>query len=249
MRRTILTRRGPLTVTEDLSSKLDTVEKLFLEQHDIKVLFEACSGSEGPMSLTPAGREVCISLDIFDDQRELNLLWGALVPMGFIPNNRYPHPGTNDDVFHYPGEWRIVYEALCAEGRGHLAWPSMCCAAQVDVGVWEGDKPTERFVQAQVHRAGVNCGNIDGVIGPRTIRALQILGLDRLPLSEVAEILSEKKTPRRKVTERVMGHIVVPDRELSISASGHVKAVVQKEGYFLSVDGPGRVVLDIGDPK
>jgi len=99
-----------------------------------------------PLSLIPAGRELRLRLERQESTVEeaLFALWGCAVPLGFTPWTRYPVCREDDEVedstiFHYYGEWAMVLDRLLAEGRGHLAWPSLCCAAQSDIGAWKGD--------------------------------------------------------------------------------------------------------------
>lgn len=209
-------------------------------------------------SMIPAGREVLLRLQLLDyqgddpsrRQREVELLWGLAVPCGFTPWLRYPLSGAGDDVFHFLGPWQPLYDSLLGEGRGEIAWPSTCAAAQVDVGRWEGGKVIERLVQAQLHRVGVPCGPIDGEIGDRTLLALRALGLPRegQRMEEVAKyLLAMEPAPNTKTGERKHGFISVPDTRAVAVASGKVALMRTPQGYSLTIDGPGRVILDVGD--
>jgi hypothetical protein len=207
-------------------------------------------GAKGPphLSMRPTGREVQLRLSIRDGspQDELALLWGLAVPLGFTPWNRYPVPGDNDDLFHYLGPWQMLFDHLCGEGRGELAWPSVCCAAQSDTGTWEGDRRPERFVQAQLHRLGLHCGPVDGVIGERTTSALQALGMVGTTLEETAESLGKFKSPKTSTQGRRHGHIVIDGDDVAVFSFGKVATQRTKQGVSLTIDGPGKVVLDIG---
>lgn len=200
------------------------------------------------LSLVPAGREVHLRLSLpkADPVAEIALLWGLVIPAGFTPKNRYPIPGTDDDVFHYFGPWQGVLDYLGGEGRGDLAWPSVCCAAQADVGAWGGDRPTERFVQAQLHRLGLHCGPVDGLITDTVTTALQALGVTGKTLDEMADVLAKYKTPVLSPRERRVGHIIVPGDDLSVLSYGQVATTRTPQGVALTIDGPGRVVLNIG---
>jgi len=182
-------------------------------------------------------------------EREVAALWGLAVPVGFIPWSRYPLPGPGDDLFHFFGPWRGLYDSLCGEGRGDEAWTSLCAAAQLDVGRWGGDRETERFTQAQAHRLGMPCGPVDGVVGPRTLDALRALGVKGLTLTEAATHLAKLEVPKRRPTERVIGQIVVPGGDIQAVAHGAVALTKTPQGYAMTVDGPGRVIVDLGgDP-
>lgn len=216
-------------------------------------LFGPRAGEEdgNPLSLIPAGREVHFrfvrsEVGEPDPQVALNALWGHAVPLGFIPWLRYPLVGPDDHIFHYFGPWVTLYDRLLAEGRGHLAWPSVCAAAQGDVGVWKGDKAEERFIQAQLHRIGRNCGPIDGVIGDRTGEAIESLGLARASFPQVVEHLRAAESPPLPDNVRKVGHVAIPGRQLSVTATGSIRVVKTQQGATLTIDGPGRVLVDVG---
>src|SRR4051812_36387364 len=62
-------------------------------------------------SMRGTGREVHLRLQIEGltgdpadrRRREIEALWGLVVPSGFTPWNRYPLAGPGDDLFHYLG--------------------------------------------------------------------------------------------------------------------------------------------------
>ena len=204
------------------------------------------------LSLRPAGREVYLRLLNEKGENELALLWELAVPLGFVPWLRFPVPDAHglDTVFHHPGEWAMLVDALHAEGQGEQAWPSLCAAAQVDAGTWGGDKPVERFVQAQLHRLGVSCGRVDGIVGGRTLAALKSLGLGGKALSEVAEKLGGMashagtgKNPKR-TRSRQQVHVIVPTPLKSEGfATGNLLSSRTPQGYTLNVSGSGQFTL------
>lgn len=208
------------------------------------------------ISMRPTGRELYLSLTLPDmsgdseeKQREcLAVLWGIAIPCGFIPWNRNPLPGHGDQLFHYPGPWQSLYDSLLGEGRGEAAWASYACAAQVDVGKWEGEREVERFVQAQLHRLGMACGPVDGQIGERTTQAMHALGLPQegSSLSETATYLATLDPPEAAQTSRTHGFISVPDPNAVAVSTGKVSIQKTPAGFALTVDGPGRVILDLG---
>lgn len=206
------------------------------------------------MSMRNTGREVQLRVQILEPsgtvaerrQREVEVLWGLAVPCGFTPWLRYPLAGRGDDMFHFLGPWQTLYDSLLGEGRGEEAWPSLCVAAQVDVGRWEGDRQVERYVQAQLHRLGVACGAVDGIVGPRTTEALRGVGLTGVSFAEAAVKLAGMEPPRGQRAERRRGFISVDGSCVAVS-SGKVALMRNPQGYTLSIDGPGRVILDVGD--
>lgn len=208
-------------------------------------------------SAVPTGREVYMRLEITDDQgpspsrreRELALLWAIAVPLGFVPYTRYPLPGAHEEVFHFLGEWGLLMDHLLGAGRGEAGWPSFCCAAQIDVGKWEGGRTTERLVQAHLHRVGYNVGPIDGVVGNKTQGALRAANLHSLPMTEAAKRVVEMRPHVPETLERdVHGRITMPDVSFSIHPYGQVRATRTAYGADLQISGPGRVVLDVRDP-
>lgn len=208
------------------------------------------------VSMRLTGREVQMRLQLVDTaglspveqrRREVEMLWGIAVPCGFTPWNRYPLAGRCDDVFHFFGPWQVLYDSLLGEGRGEEAWPSLCVAAQVDVGKWEGGRGTERLVQAHLHRLGIPCGVVDGVIGPRTTAGMRAMGLPNggMTLEGVAAHLSALSPPRATTSGRRRGSVSVDGDVVAVS-TGKVALTRTPSGYSFAIDGPGRVILDVG---
>lgn len=203
-----------------------------------------------PLSMRPTGREVYLRLSGEGSPvARLAALWGIAVPLGFMPWNRYPVPSETEFVFHYFGPWATVMDFLHGEGRGDLAWPSVCCAAQIDVGTWGGGQLVERTVQTHLHRLGIHCGPIDGEIGPVTLSALRALGLGGMAMSGAAESLKDMKVPPpAKASEgRQRGSLVLGGYPMEAFTSGGVHTVKTRTGYAITVDGPGRLILSVGE--
>lgn len=207
------------------------------------------TGVGNPHSLAPAGREVHFALRRSDknEQEALNAAWACAVPLGFTPCDRWPRVTDTAHVFYFLGTWQSLNDRLLGEGRGHLAWPSVCAAAQVDVGAWKGDKAEERFVQAQLHRMGRNVGPVDGVIGPRTTAGVETLGMKQPTLGLVKEHVRVARTPESEPSPTVgRGHLVLPGHKVRVQAFGGVKAQQNGEsGAFLVANGQGRVVIEV----
>lgn len=205
------------------------------------------TGLPAHLSMRPTGREVYLSVQLTDEKanphKELAILWSLAVPLGFIPWTRYPVPGPRTHVFHYFGPWGKVGDFLHGEGRGELAWPSICAAAQVEVGTWLGHKPVEHAVQANLHRLGIHCGPVDGDIGQRTIQALKALGVSEVPLAEALEVL-EKMRPVEAVQkgERRVGFFTM-EGSYEAFPSGQVHINRTQTGYAVTVDGKGRLII------
>lgn len=248
-----LVNYGPVYATPDMAKALERLEKKAREFNWVLRFSQPDrdTGLPESLSLREAGREVAIEVfkedkTPLDNFHRVGTSWALAVPLGFTPWNRYPLPGADDMVFHYLGPWQALMDRLHAEGRGEIAWPSVCCAAQCDVGKWNNTRALECFVQAQLHRVGVNCGAIDGRIGERTVAAFRTLGIHGKTLQEIAEYLKDLGDVRlAKGGQETLGHILLPGREFSISAVGSIGVVRSAERATLSVKGPGRVVLDI----
>lgn len=255
--RTNLVALRSSVLTPDTAEALSYVERSAALRSGVRVHYKGIkrneaswrgAGANPHLSMRPTGREVRLKLSVPGATRaeEVALLWGIAVPHGFTPWNRYPVEGPEDDLFHFLGPWQMVFDYLCGEGRGELAWPSVCCAAQSDVGAWEGDRRVERFVQTQLHRLGLPCGPIDGVVGESTAACLRALGVSGKTLEETAEVLAKYKTPKVNTQDRRHGHIVVDGDDVAVFSYGKVATMRTKQGVALTIDGPGRVVLDIG---
>jgi|GEM_PF-1848663 len=210
-------------------------------------------------SAVPTGREVRLQIQILEEEddepsvsrseRELAMLWGLAVPLGLTPFSRYPLPGPHESVFHFVGPWASMMDQLLGAGRGEVAWPSFCCAAQIDVGRWEGGRTMERLVQAHLHRLGYNVGPLDGIVGNKTQGALRAANLHSKSMTEVAEhIVNLSPEVPREFEPAVQGRLELPDASFSIHPYGQVRASRTIRGADLHITGPGRVVVDIREP-
>ena len=251
-------------VTKDTYDAMRRVEMAAKAYGDIQVEYDGVSADlaswdgvkqdAGPLdlpphlSMRPTGREVYLSLAGLDDpMQRLAVLWSIVVPLGFMPWDRYPVPSDTSHVFHYVGPWSTVADFLHGEGRGDLAWPSMCCAAQIDVGRWGGNHTTERTIQTHLHRLGIHCGPVDGNMGPVTLAAMKALGLNGMESVRAAEALVNMSAPPAPKQERRQGHLVLGGVPMRAFTSGGVHTVETRNGYALSVDGPGRLIVMVGE--
>ena len=204
------------------------------------------------LSMRPAGREVYLRAVVSESDdfgaraAGIEALWSVAVPLGFVPWNRHPVPGPCDDVFHVPGPWTGLFEAHWAFGEGERAWASLCCAAQLDVGRWGGDRVPERTLQAHLHRIGYPCGPVDGVVGERVLAAVRRTSLAGLPVAQAASAAASLPDLTPAVTGRRTGALDVPGDDVTATAYGGVRVTRTPRGYALTVDGPGRVTVDVG---
>lgn len=206
------------------------------------------------ISLRPTGREVYLRVHLqgfkgtpeAQKEAELITLWGLAIPLGFTPWSRYPIPGPHEEVFHFFGPWKSLFDNLCSEGLGEYAWASVCAAAQSDVGTWEGDRVSERFVQAQLHRLGLHCGPINGIIEEEVIIALRALGFQGKALEEMIPALAKFQAPNKTDSTRRMGQILLPGDDVSVVSYGDIAITRTKQGTMLAVDGPGKIIVTVG---
>ena len=255
MQRIQLIQYGPLTVTPDVAAALDQVTHRAKEEGFLVHFSQAYPAPLDPLSMVTAGRCVLMRLVLrggdqfqLDNAVALARLWSVVVPLQFTPWDRDPLPSQTEEVFHFLGPWQTLYERMIASGRGEHAWASAAVAAQCDAGVWKGDREVERFVQAQLHRIGHNPGPLDGRIGPHTLGAIHALGLKSFESLEVlAQELASRKTGVIADRARVVGHVVVPGKNVQVNTFGKVRSSKTPNGVALAIDGPGRVVIDIGE--
>ena len=269
--RTKLVQYRTSTVTSDVTEAMRGLESRASELGNVRIDFKGTgkgshhwdsvrahrgpTGCKPEWSMLPTGREVYLGLSFIEDEgedaeltrreRELATLWGLAIPLGFTPWRRYPLPGEGDEVFHFLGPWKMLYDHLIGVGRGEEAWPSVACAAQSDVGAWQGVHPMERFVQAQLHRIGINVGPVDGLIGDVTAEGVRRAGFHGQALDVVAEGLLKMQLPEAPKSTSQIGHVVVPGKNLSIVCSGQVASTRTPTGATLGITGPGRIVVDI----
>lgn len=270
MHRTNLTPLRKTLVTADVAEALRCLELKVAAIDGARLIFQGPTpdrfswqgvrSEPGPSACPPhvsmrlTGREVHLRLQLTKltggdphvrRQREVEALWGLAVPCGFTPWTRYPIAGVGDDLFHFLGPWQVLYDALLGEGMGEFAWPSLCAAAQGDVGKWEGDRAEERFVQAQLHRIGLACGPVDGVVTDRMLGALRAVGLRGLRFEEAAGRLATVEIPKPDVEARRHGFISFGGGATAVTA-GAVAVMRTPQGFAFTVDGPGRIILDVG---
>lgn len=249
----LISYRGVL-LTEDTARALETLSSTLSEKGWVLTPKAPLKYERGdPYSLLAAGREVRVEVSQADDHdlhTAVQVLWSACVPLGLIPKARYPLPTPEGFTLHFFGPWQVIYDRLLAEGRGHLVWPSVCCAAQVEVGVWEGGRKDIRTVQTCLHRLGTNPGDVDGVFGERTKACLQYLGFGAVPFDQVLDSVQKAvclvpAKPADPPPEPVRGHVVISQCSLKAQGFGGVRAWNLNKNVGVEVTGPGRLVIDI----
>jgi hypothetical protein len=195
------------------------------------------------VSMRPTGREVYLRRQDGDP----SALWGAAVPLGFVPWDRYPVPSPTSHVFHYVGVWAQLGGYLQGEGLGDWVWPSLCCAAQIEVGTWAGPRLVERSIQTHLHRLGIHCGPINGEITPRVTNAIRALGLSQKTQVEVVGALEGMVLPKEEPKgKEAQGHLVFNGAPIQTYTSGGVYTSPTRQGVAIFVQSPGRLIVDFG---
>lgn len=248
MKRTPLRSHKGVLVTPDTFEAVGQLKK----QASLKGFRVSVDSSENHAQSSPlskAGREVLITFtrEHTHPQERLNALWALAIPLGFTPLSRYPILKGPSEVFHFFGEWRSVYDRLMAEGRGHLALPALTAAALSDVGLWGGERSEVFFIQAQLHRLGRNPGALDGVIGPRTIGAIESLSLDKVPTPLLPSKLASMETHKQSKGPIEKGVVALNTSSRRLTVRGHGGVVVNQntKGASFEVHSPCRIVVDI----
>lgn len=131
--------------------------------------------AEPGFSFHNAGRSIDLHVEALKfpavpADQQLDRLWQICRPIGWSPVISAPTEGATESWhLDYLGEWSPVRER-----RGYA---EAAMAACLDIGGTGYGRDNERAIQAQLHRAGYDVGAIDGVIGPRTTRAMQACGV------------------------------------------------------------------------
>jgi len=105
--------------------------------------------------------------------KQLDKLWEIARPLGWRPIIKAPTEGVTENWhFDYPGELTPILDR-----HGYETW-AMCAVLDIGAGGSVLPRAMERAVQFHLTRSGADLGEIDGMIGQRTERALrQALGV------------------------------------------------------------------------
>lgn len=242
----LITYKG-MRLTQDTADALRGLEKLATANGGWGVEYDHLDVEDDDQTMRSAGREVHLRVTHpdADEVRCRSATWAFGQPCGFTPWDRYPVPSQTERVFHFLGPWRVLFDRLSAEGKGHFAWLSVNAAALSDVGMWR-TKRVEHAIQAQLHRIGLNCGLVDGQIGPRTVQCLEALGVQGASFDDVAADLVQR-APREVEKGSGNGHVSVPGFNIMVSSFGEIEGMqTSVSSATLKIQGPGRVIVDVG---
>jgi len=77
---------------------------------------------------------------------------------------------------------------------------------------------------------------------------MKAMGLGGVEVSRVVEVLSKMSSPSETPSAgRVQGHLVLGGVAMNAFTSGGVHTVKTRNGYAVTVDGPGRLILTVGE--
>jgi len=123
-----------------------------------------------------------------DKDEWLKYFWDLAIPLGFQPIIKIPDLGVSECWhYDYPGtDWQHAYDKV------HYTEIAKC--ATLDVGEWDPSEKKEKvrkmFIQAQLIRLGYyEIGRVDGILGSKTNKVLEFLGVKSMPTTVQAATL------------------------------------------------------------
>jgi len=116
--------------------------------------------------------------------QQLDTLWDIAIPLGWTPIIRTPNEQESESWhFDFLEHWRPVLER-----RGYEEAAIGAVLETGENGAFPACGMTRR-IQSQLHRAGYDCGAVDGIFGARTEGALYASGYRQLH-SDTASVVS-----------------------------------------------------------
>lgn len=143
-----------------------------------------------------AGRAVDIDVKklgfkSLDKEDWLKVFWSLAKPLGFRPIIDSPDLSLSECWhFDFPGEdWMKAYDKL--------SYSETAKCTILDVGEWDPEEDSfvvrNMFVQSQLIRLGhYEIGKVDGIVGPKTMKAIEDYGLERMSRAFQAAQLVKK---------------------------------------------------------
>lgn len=121
-----------------------------------------------------------LSFDGTPENQQLDRLWAIAVPLGWRPIIRDPSESAKEAWhFDYMGPWAAVFD--------RIGYEQTAICAVLDVGLGNGlfDRLNERTLQAQLHRAGFDVGDVDGFLGRKSWAGIKAAGIDAGELGDM----------------------------------------------------------------
>ncbi len=104
--------------------------------------------------------------------QKLDWLWERAKPLGWRPIIKSPDEGKSEAWhFDYLGPWAPVLDRI------GYAQTAICGVLDLGLGADVFARAEERWIQAQLHRAGQDVGDVDGYLGTKTKAGLATFGL------------------------------------------------------------------------
>lgn len=128
----------------------------------------------------------------------LKKFWDLAKPLGFHPIIAIPDLNMSECWhFDFPGkDWEAAYAYKDKSSSDAIDYTLVAKCCILDAGLWDPsenpDKVVKMFIQAQLIRLGrYEIGSVDGILGSKSLKALQDLGLTATDVNQVAQSLSK----------------------------------------------------------
>jgi hypothetical protein len=203
-------QKGGRLVLSDLYRSYDMQMQAYLDHRNGKK--SAYSPPPGG-SMHESGRAFDLSLE--DIKISLSDFWKMAKPYGIKPIISSPDKRKNE-AWHFDcrGSHGIVYDYY-AKGKGTNMKPYEAMAASGILAVGQkvdrfGEKQAEAYFQSCLVRLGYQLGNVDGLIGRKTKKAVKDAGIDGHDITESISIVEDKlqeKYPEEYSLSKPMGNI------------------------------------------
>lgn len=130
---------------------------------------------------------------VLRDDQVLDRLWELAIPLGWTPVIKKPDE-TARESWHmdFMGPWSHVKDRLGYEQA------AMCACLDIGEGREVFERYEQRCIQAQLHRAGFNVGDVDGYLGKRTKAALNASGIGYVDDSLILDTIERVNKLRTK---------------------------------------------------
>ena len=127
----------------------------------------------------------------------LKKFWDIARPLGFFPIIKIPDLNKSECWhFDFPGKaWEKAYDYMDDFSSDAIDYTLIAKCCILDVGKWDPkenpDKVVKMFIQAQLIRLGkYEIGTVDGLIGAKSWKAIQSLGITATDLNQVSQLLA-----------------------------------------------------------
>jgi hypothetical protein len=156
-------------------------------------------------SFHQAGRAVDFSVKELNFQnlsedKWLQKFWDLAKPLGFRPIIRIPDLNMSECWhFDFPGkDWLKLYDLADDFEHDAITYASVAKCCILDIGKWDPNAGStsmkNMFIQSQLLRLGQHdIGDVDGILGFKTSRAINSLGFAGMSIDQVATLIASRK--------------------------------------------------------